>query len=400
LREALEARGLEAAPVLRLLGPVAQALVHSPEVEAARLERGRGAVREPGAVELDALLGQAASGQTEAVRQALHRDPGLADRQGRDGRSLTWVAVQRNRPEILALALAAGADPNRPACDGGPVMVTPLALARRSRPKLVAPLRARGALDDIFSAAWLGEAGEVAGFLAAHPQLLNAIDPADDFQEVTPLAHALAGGGAEAVALLLARGAEVARHSGKLLALAIERDSADLVRSLLEHGADARRAPSLGPLDGDTRPIAELLVAHGKPVTGHMFTRTCRADVSRNEVHRATVLLGYGADVNGVGQYGLTALHYAVRSGKLPLIRLLLERGADVNARDDEGLTPLLHLAKTRAKHDPIAVLQILLDHRADLNARDQRGETLLSFYTRRRQPAVARWLSAQGAAP
>ena len=28
------------------------------------------------------------------------------------------------------------------------------------------------------------------------------------------------------------------------------------------------------------------------------------------------------------GQYGLTALHYAVRGGKLPLIKLLLERGA------------------------------------------------------------------------
>jgi hypothetical protein len=187
-------------------------------------------------------------------------------------------------------------------------------------------------------------------------------------------------------------------HSGyespaELLALAIEAERADLVEALLRYGAEAPRAPSLGPLDGDTRPIADLLVAHGKTVSAHMFTRACRADVSRNEVHRVGVLLDYGADVNGVGQYGLTALHYAVRSGKLDLIRLLLERGADVKALDDEGLTPLLHLTRTRAKHDPLAVLELLADQGADINARDERGQTLLSFYRRRRQASVVNWL-------
>ena len=53
------------------------------------------------------------------------------------------------------------------------------------------------------------------------------------------------------------------------------------------------------------------------------------------------------------GREGLTPLHYAVRSGKLPLIQLLLDHGADVNARDPDGLTPLEHLAKSRAKIDP-----------------------------------------------
>ena len=190
----------------------------------------------------------------------------------------------------------------------------------------------------------------------------------------------------------------MARHSGKLLALAIETDRPDLVEALLRHGAEAPRAPSLGPLDGDTRPIADLLVTHGKTVSAHLFTRACRADVSRNEVHRVGVLLGYGADVNGVGQYGLTALHYAVRSGKVDLIRLLLERGAGVKALDDEGLTPLLHLTRARAKHDPLAVLELMVAHGADVNARDERGQTLLSFYRRRRRSSVVNWLTDHGA--
>jgi ankyrin repeat protein/truncated hemoglobin YjbI len=397
MRQALEARGMDPQPVLRLLGPIAHGLVHSPEVEPAQLDREHG-VREPAAVRLEALLADAARGRAETVQQAVQQDATLATRPGKQGRTLLWVAVERNRPELAALALASGADPDRPACNGSFVMLTPLALARKRRPGLVALLRDHGARDDIFTAAWLGEREEVAASLDAHPALLNAIDPADDFQEVTPLAHAVAGGDAGTVALLLARGAEVARHSGKLLALAIEAERPDLVEALLRHGAEAHRASSLGPLDGDTRPIADLLVAHGKTVSSYMFTRACRADVSRNEVHRVGVLLGYGADVNGVGQYGLTALHYAVRSGKIDLIRLLLERGADVKALDDEGLTPLLHLTRTRAKHDPLAVLELMVAHGADVNAPDNRGQTLLSFYRHRRRQSVVNWLIDHGA--
>ena len=53
--------------------------------------------------------------------------------------------------------------------------------------------------------------------------------------------------------------------------------------------------------------------------------RACRPDISSNEQHRVKVLLDYGANVDDRGRYGLTALHYAVRGGKLPLIKLLLE---------------------------------------------------------------------------
>ena len=96
----------------------------------------------------------------------------------------------------------------------------------------------------------------------------------------------------------------------------------------------------------------------------------CRPDVSTNEFHRLTVLLDYGASLDDRGRYGLTALHYAVRGGKLPLIQLLLERGAEVDAMDKGGLTPLLHLSTTRSKADPIPVMELLAASRADIDAR------------------------------
>jgi ankyrin repeat protein len=280
--------------------------------------------------------------------------------------------VYKNRPELVQLLLETGADPNLPACDlprgeiasnkvrlGTIVSVTSLALAHKYRPQLAPLLVAHGAVSDVFTAAWLGDLAAVAEWIDGDRDLVNAADPADDCQRVTPLAHALAGGARDVVAFLIDRGAEVQAHSGKLLHIAILLNRSDLVQLLLDHGADAREARSLGPLDLAERPVADLLVAHGARVPNGLLARSCRADVSRNALHRVGVLLAYGAAVDARSREGLTPLHYAARSGKLSLVRLLLDHGADAAATDPDGLTPLEHLAKSRAKVEPAVAAAI-----------------------------------------
>jgi ankyrin repeat protein len=170
------------------------------------------------------------------------------------------------------------------------------------------------------------------------------------------------------------------------------------VKLLIEHGADVQRAALLGRLDGAERPIADLLVAHGKKVPSWMLPRACRPDVSSNELHRVRVLLDYGANPHDRERQGLTALHYAVRGGKLPLIALLLERGAAPDALDEDGLTPLLHLSRTRSKADPVPVMELLAASGAAIDARDETGGTLLMHFARRGHAGAVRWLLAHGA--
>jgi len=129
-----------------------------------------------------------------------------------------------------------------------------------------------------------------------------------------------------------------------------------------------------------------------------MLPHACRADVSSNELHRVKVLLDYGAGLNDRNRHGLTALHYAVRGGKGPVIKLLLERGADANVKDLEGLTPLLHLAKTRSKKDPIPVIELLVRFGADVNARDQKGRTVGMHFGKQGKGGVVKWLRGHGA--
>ena len=182
--ETLEARGVEAAPILRPLARAASALVHSPDTPADELCRSCGLIQDPGQVRLQPLLADAARGRTVEVRAALQSDPSLARRRGEDGQTLAWVAAYRGRPEIPSLALDADADPNAPGCDplratmacddvhlGTGVSVTPLALARKWHPALVPLLLDRGALDDVFTAAWLGELASLRAHLDRRPTL-------------------------------------------------------------------------------------------------------------------------------------------------------------------------------------------------------------------------------------
>jgi ankyrin repeat protein/truncated hemoglobin YjbI len=411
MREALVARGLDAEQIMPPLARIAKAMIHSPETEPEKLYKSCAAVQDAAQVQFETLLEDASKGRTENVQRALAKDPAWASRRGEHNRTLAWVATYRNRPKILELALKAGGDCNSPGCDrlhatmacdivqmGTGVAVTPLAIAKKWRPALVAPLVEHGAKDDVFTAAWLGDLPALRGHVERNLELVNAIDPADDFQETSLLCHAVCGGSFEAVKLLLERGAEVKRYSGKLLTLAVVMNRVDLVKLLIDHGADVERVRLLGRIDDAERPVADLLIAHGKKVPAWMLARACRPDVSTNELHRVTVLLDYGASVNDHGQYGLTALHYAVRGGKLPLIKLLLERGAQVNAEDDEGLTPLLHLSKTRSKADPIPVMELLARSGARLDARDQNQGTLLMYFARQGKAEAVQWLLAHGA--
>lgn len=411
MREALLARGLDAEPIVRPLARIAKAMIHSPEADADTLHKSCDAVQDAALVQFETLLNDAARGRTETVREALAKDPSLARRRGIHNRTLAWVATYHNRRAILELALESDGDSHSPACDpmhatmacdivrtGTGVAVTPLAIAKKWHPSLAASLLEHGAVDDVFTAAWLGDLSALRSHLDRNPALVNAIDPADDFQEVSLLGHAVCGGSIEAVEYLLQRGAEVTRHSGKLLTPAVLMNRVDLVKLLIDHGADVQRVGLLGRLDDADRPVADLLIAHGKRVPSWMLPRACRPDVSTNELHRVAVLLDYGASVDDRGRYGLTALHYAVRGGKLSLITLLLERGARVDAFDDEGLTPLLHLSKTRSKLDPIPVMELLAAAGADLDARDENQATLLMYFARRGNPEPVRWLLAHGA--
>ena len=170
--------------------------------------------------------------------------------------------------------------------------------------------------------------------LAAHiaEGLANAQSPHEDFHPVTPLHYAVDGGSVAATRLLLASGADVRTSGGRLLTSAASQGSIELVRLLLDQGAEAARAESLGPLHTD-RTIARLLVARGLDLNVPIrdqetpLTMACRADKGEHPAAVAA-LLELGADPNAKNAKGRTPLAIATSARFDRTVALLRAAGA------------------------------------------------------------------------
>lgn len=84
-----------------------------------------------------------------------------------------------------------------------------------------------------------------------------------------------------------------------------------------------------------------------------------------------------GADVNALGENGLSALHLAAQDDHedpLGLIDFLLKKGADINNGNSDGLTPIWSAAYQNAPE----IVEFLILRGADLGVLDGNGLTLL----------------------
>jgi ankyrin repeat protein len=114
----------------------------------------------------------------------------------------------------------------------------------------------------------------------------------------------------------------------------------------------------------------------------------------KDEVER---LLADGANVNEVGEWGRTALGWAVAGQHPDVVKLLLEKGARPNqAESYNGLTPL----RLAVSKNAVQIVKLLLDYGADPNelipSRYRHG--LLSLAIWSRYVEVAKLLVGAGA--
>jgi len=95
----------------------------------------------------------------------------------------------------------------------------------------------------------------------------------------------------------------------------------------------------------------------------------------------AKMLIGKGANVNAVGNYGWTPLMVASEKGLYETARLLIKHGADVNSRNVGGVTPLMWAVSMREEWpDSVKLVRLLFDSGADVNAKTNTGRTTLSW--------------------
>lgn len=154
---------------------------------------------------------------------------------------------------------------------------------------------------------------------------------------------------------LLAEGADPnGLASFPLLHRAIKGKSLELVRLLVEAGADLERPDHAG----------------WAPLT--------RADADEQR-EIVDYLLAVGADPGSRARHGFTELHLAARAGDPDRCSRLLRSGTDVNARAADGSTALMIAAQTCDTDTAADLLNVLLHHRADPDLGDIDGDSPLA---------------------
>ena len=279
---------------------------------------------------LGGLLVVAVSAQTDRSRDAL------------------FAAIQRGAVGEAERLIAGGANPNGVGADGTPALMAATLFAGADMINLL--------LEHGADANAVGPAGTTA-LMWAIPNLPAATVLVSHGADVnaksasgrTPLLVAASyPGTTDLVRLLLERGADLRAQDQagiNALALAVRSADVEVVRLLVERGLDpttvAPGALRAGFARRD-RPTTDYLMSKGLKSTPEIFITA--ATWEPPEFLARWIQLG--ADVNAAAspaQYGRTALLTAVTSeaAGADTLKLLLDRGADPNVRTTEGESPL-----------------------------------------------------------
>ncbi len=289
----------------------------------------------------------------------------------REGSTPLWLAATNGDAAILSALLTAGADPNEKLPEGR----TPLMEASRA-----------GSVDAIRT-------------LLDHGANINA---KETLRGTTALMWAADEGHAPAIQLLIQRGADIKAQSdlverGRGPALGKSGDPRKQVAAQGAALAAGQAAPDLGALravaDGTAPPLPAAQGRGGgnagrgggqRGGAGRGGGRgggnaAAAGDAAGGDQAGADdAAAATGAVAGGGGGRGqaakdggaLTPLVYAVRSGDLESVKVLLAAGADINQTTGYGWSPLL--AATQNRYYKLGAY--LLDHGADVNLANKGG--------------------------
>ena len=167
-----------------------------------------------------------------------------------------------------------------------------------------------------------------------------------------------------------------------ILMTACKSSKNEIVRTLLEFGADANKCVD-GPtplehacLRNDIITIETLLQYNADPNTGNFSYSPLYWAVRRQNFRAFLALLSHGASLDSKGSTGLTVLHTAAKKENLEIVKSLLRSGAGANAKTENSETPIFEALRT--KQIRMENIQCLLENRARVDICLNNGNSLL----------------------
>ena len=111
-----------------------------------------------------------------------------------------------------------------------------------------------------------------------------------------------------------------------------------------------------------------------------MKNRDIHFNALDNNIKKMKNNIKKGIDVNSLGEYASTPLHYACREGNFEMVKFLIENGANVNIENHYSTIYPIFDAITSLNNQKthLQIIQLLIDNGANIKKVDSFGNTLL----------------------
>jgi ankyrin repeat protein len=227
----------------------------------------------------------------------------------------------------------------------------------------------------------------------------------------TPLCHAVSSNNMDMVKLLVEAGADInAAGSWPPLCRAVDENNTTIAEYLIDHGADVNAYPldeGWGALQETTDvsnsiEMVKLLLARGADINSKGYP-VLNSAVYGKRKDLCEFLIQRGADVNAKDMWGNTSLYLAIRNDDSDIMNILIANGADIHAKDDKGQTALHRMLDVRhgnfQKYKPSKdIVELLLAKGADVNSKDKAGRTPLHLAAESADRDIVKLLLDKGA--
>ena len=272
------------------------------------------------------------------------------DERNEYGHTALMEAASKARADIVRLLLEAGADPRK---EGSLALDFAVRLGNLECVKLLLATGADANCD-------------------REDERLSEDDRMEEDEDAEeadppPLFDAVQRGNLEMVRVLLAAGADPSRvaEGFGILAAAVCQSAPSFFEVLLEAGGSRQGALRMAAQEGKSR-FVERLLAMGADLEDVGDDGMTPLALAAYYGHAKVVkrLLAAGARLDSRDEYGKTPLGMAVQQGKTGAVRLLLEAGASVDGADNDEL--LLHSAMWSGRP---RLVELILKHGGDPNA-------------------------------